>query len=489
MQHFIGHFPVILIAALLIPAAFGQDAQQKPAEENPILPQSEDYNKYWSESAFEKPAKLESTGRGAPYPPFPPNAVMGQYSKTIDHYSNNPDLPEWLAPYTSVRLRGKGTLRLYGFAREDWSMATRRFQEIQFPQWVLPQDSAYHSANSKDPITVDDNFNYDLFAKVTRLGAEYFHKPDGLLEGGRAWARVEVDFLNNQSDTSDPTNQPSRPLLRLRLAHLGIGKGDWDLVMGQDWDLFSPLIPTVMQGTQMAYAGNTGDRRPSAYVSYDHDFGEGIRIQVQNGISLANAIDIADYNSDGQRGNSDYGLPGYQTRLGIVVPTEVDKQPLMIGISAVMADTHEAVGQGKRQALTFPQRGIAGDLRLPLNEYMVFQGEAYTGYDLNEWRGGVGQGINLEEGKVIQAAGGWWEIVTRTCEYHRFAVGMGVDKANGGDVPLHGRTRNLVSWARNEFMPGSGIVFGCEYFLWSTQYNGYEPGKASLINLFSQLNF
>ena len=95
---------------------------------------------------------------------------MGQYSKTIDHYSNNPDLPEWLAPYTSVRLRGKGTLRLYGFAREDWSMATRRFQEIQFPQWVLPQDSAYHSANSKDPITVDDNFNYDLFAKVTRLG-------------------------------------------------------------------------------------------------------------------------------------------------------------------------------------------------------------------------------------------------------------------------------------------------------------------------------
>jgi hypothetical protein len=233
---------------------------------------------------------------------------MGQFSKTIDHYSNNPELPEWLSPYLSMRLRGKGTLRAYGFARGDWAMATRRFQDIQFPQWVLPNDPKFLVGPKLVPITTDNSFNYDLYAKTTRLGLEYFHQPSGLLEGGRAWARVETDFLNNQADTSNSANQTSRPLLRLRLAYVGIGKGDWDLVVGQDWDIFSPLLPIVEQGTQMAYAGNTGDRRPCAYVNYDHAFATGWRIQFQNGICLANGIDQADYNGDGQRGNSEYGV-------------------------------------------------------------------------------------------------------------------------------------------------------------------------------------
>ena len=54
--------------------------------------------------AWEKlrdPAPLSTV---APYPPLPPNAVMGQFAKTIDQYSNNPELPEWMAPYVSMRL-------------------------------------------------------------------------------------------------------------------------------------------------------------------------------------------------------------------------------------------------------------------------------------------------------------------------------------------------------------------------------------------------
>ena len=432
------------------------------------------------------PAPLSTV---APYPPLPPNAVMGQFAKTIDQYSNNPELPEWMAPYVSMRLRGKGTLRAYGFARGDWSMATRRFQDIQFPQWVLPKDPKYVTGPKLVPVTVDNSFNYDLYAKTTRLGLEYFHQPSGLLEGGRAWARVETDFLNNQGDTSNTSNQTSRPLLRLRLAYFGIGKGDWDFVIGQDWDIFSPLLPIVQQGTQMAYGGNTGDRRPCATINYDHAFAAGWRVQVQNGICLANGIDQADYNGDGQRGNSEYGLPGFQTRLGFVLPTDVDRQPAMFGVSAVMADDYTGTGVGYRQARTFPQRGIAADLRLPFNQWLTFQGEAYAGYNLNEFRAGIGQGINAVDGKVIQSSGGWGELVFRTCEYHRGSLGMGVDKADGSDVPEFGRTRNLAYWVRNELLLDPGIILGAEYYHWETQWKGYLPGTASLVNLFAQMNF
>jgi hypothetical protein len=455
------------------------EALEPVADHSHILPDLE-----WEK--MHDPAPIAKV---APYPPLPPNAVMGQFSKTIDHYSSNPEVPEWLSPYLSMRLRGKGTLRAYGFARGDWSMASRRFQDIQFPQWVLPNDPKFLVGPKLVPVTTDNGFNYDLYAKTTRLGLEYFHQPSGLLEGGRTWARVETDFLNNQSDTSNSANQTSRPLLRLRLAYIGIGKGDWDLVVGQDWDIFSPLLPIVEQGTQMAYAGNTGDRRPCAYVNYDHAFGNGWRIQFQNGICLANGIDQADYNGDGQRGNSEYGLPGYQTRLGFVIPTDVEHQPVMFGVSGVMADDYVGTGVGLRQARTFPQRGIAADLRLPFTDRLTFQGEAYAGYNLNEFRAGIGQGINAIEGKVIQSAGGWGELVLRTCEFHRGSLGMGLDKADGSDVPEFGRTRNLVYWARSEFLLDPSVILGAEYYYWGTQWKGYNPGTASLVNLFAQMNF
>ena len=429
------------------------------------------------------PAKLSV------YPPLPPNAVMGQFSKSIDHYSNNPEPPDWLAPYLSVRLRGKGTLRAYGFVRGDYAMATQRFQDLQFPQWVLPNDSRYVIGPNKIPITTDDGFNYNTFAKITRLGLEYFHQPSGLIEGGRVWGRIEADFLNNQTDTTLPFNQPSRPYLRLRLAYLGIGYGDWDFVMGQDWDIFSPLLPIVQAGTQMAYAGNTGDRRPCAYLNYDHDFGEGNRIQFQNGIALANAIDQADLNFDGQRGNEAYGLPGFESRLGFVLPTAVEKQPLMFGVSGVMADDYSGTGIGKSGARTFPQRALAGDIRFPINERITIQAECYAGYNLNEWRGGVGQGINPIEGKVIRAMGGWTEVVAQSCDYHRCSLGMGVDKANGSDVSEFGRTRNMIYWARNELLLDPSMILGCEYFYWSTMYKGLNSGNANLIQFFAQLNF
>ncbi|MBM4096789.1 MAG: hypothetical protein FJ261_08440 [Planctomycetes bacterium] len=425
-----------------------------------------------------------------PFPPLPPNAVMGYFPIKLDDGATEKHPPEWLSPYLSVRMRGKGTLRAYGFIRGDYAMATERFDDIQIPQWVLPIDPNYKVGPNKVPITTDDGFNYNLYPRLTRLGLEYYHPEFEAWDMPmHVWGRIETDFLVRSTEAS-PINPPSRELMRLRLAYAAFQRGDWSFVIGQDWDLFSPLLPVVQAGTQMAYAGNLGDRRPCAYISYDHDFGEGVRIQFQNGICLANAIDQSDQGGTGIRDNEDYGLPGYQARLGFVLPSDRHEvQPVMFGVGGIIADDDAGAPVGRSGARIFPIRGISADLRFPINHWLTFQGEAWTGYNLNDFRGGIGQGVNTVTGKTIQATGGWGEFVGQAVKWHRFSLGAGLDKPMGDEVPDGGRTRNLVYWASSQLVLDPGVVLGLEYYYWMTQWKGFNGGTASLIQLYLQANF
>jgi hypothetical protein len=240
----------------------------------------------------------------------------------------------------------------------------------------------------------------------------------------------------------------------------------------------------------MAYAGNLGDRRPCAYVAYDHDFGDGFRLQFQNGICLANAIDQSDQGGTGIRDNEDYGLPGYQTRLGFIIPSQANElQPLIFGVGGVMADDDAGAAIGKSGARIYPIRGISADLRFPINQWLSFQGEAWTGYNLNDFRGGIGQGVNPVQGKTIHASGGWGELVGQPIKWNRFSLGAGLDKPIGDEVPDGGRTRNLAYWVSSQLVLDPGVVIGLEYYYWMTQWKTFDPGTASLIQLYLQANF
>lgn len=431
-----------------------------------------------------------SIAKPAPFPPLPPNAIMGQFPIKLEDGASQQHPPDWLAPYLSVRMRGKGTLRAYGFIRGDYAMASQRFDDIQIPQWVLPVDPNFKVGPNKVPIDTDNDFNYNMYPRLTRLGLEYFHPEfDAWGIPMHVWGRIETDFLVRSTEVS-PLNPPSRELMRLRLAYAAFQRADWSFVIGQDWDIFSPLLPVVQAGTQMAYAGNLGDRRPCAYVGYDHDFGDGFRIQIQNGICLANAIDQSDQGGTGIRDNEDYGLPGYQTRLGFIIPSQANElQPLIFGVGGVMADDDAGAAIGKSGARIYPIRGISADLRFPINEWLSFQGEAWTGYNLNDFRGGIGQGINPIQGKTIQASGGWGELVGQPTKWNRFSLGTGLDKPMGDEVPDGGRTRNLVYWASSQLVLDPGVVIGLEYYYWMTQWKSFNPGTASLIQLYLQANF
>ncbi|WP_437203914.1 hypothetical protein [Planctomicrobium sp. SH664] len=424
---------------------------------------------------------LSSLEPPVPFAWYPPAAGMGGFPpvpKIIEHGNS---LHEAIEQNLTVRLRSGGILRPYGYARGDLDFASHLFNNIQSPFFVLPGDSSYLLPGATQPVDPNQT-NYSLYARLTRVGLEYYSLPVKSLDGALASARTEIDFL-----TSTPANPESRPLLRLRLAYGQLTYGDWTFLVGQDWDLASPLIPSINDNTLQWNNGNTGDRRPQVKALWDHDFGDGYRLQVQNGLALLNAINSLDQDRDGIRDNEYSGVPGYEGRIGFVAPSWVEGKRMLGGFWGVWG----------LQKTSTPVNGLNSwetwaygtDLQVPLTSWLTFRSEFFHGANLDDFRGGIAQGINPVTGQTISTTGGWLELVTQPVPWYQTSFGYSVDDPRNADVPQGGRTLNHSLYMGNRLLLGRGIIVGVDMQRWATEWRGLETGKAFLFKTFAQIAY
>jgi hypothetical protein len=203
----------------------------------------------------DKPTVSTNVEPPAPLGWYPPGATMGGLPPEPPRGVTPQSLHDLILENETVHLRSGGILRLYGFGRVDLDFATHLYNDIQNPQFVLPEDPKFKTGPSAVPIR-PDQLNYSLYPRLTRVGAEYYGLPIPNLGGAVGLARVEIDFL-----TSNPGGPESRDLLRLRLAYAQVNCGEWTLLAGQDWDIISPLNPSINDNTLQWNNGNMGDRR------------------------------------------------------------------------------------------------------------------------------------------------------------------------------------------------------------------------------------
>jgi hypothetical protein len=413
-----------------------------------------------------------------PLPLFPPGYNMGFYPPHPGETPAAPTLKDLVDSKTTVSLRQAGLLQPYGFIRGDLDFATARFNDLQFPFYVLPRDARFNP-NSPHP---NDTFNYSLYPRLSRLGLEYFGPKIDSFYDAVPTARLEIDFLTN-----NPGGSESRQLLRLRLAYVATTIDDFTLLVGQDWDIVSPLLPTINMNTNQWNNGDLGDRRPQVKLLYDHDFDAGRRLQVQSGIALANAINSIDADENEIRDNEAWGIPGLEGRIGVIWPTVWENQPIMAGIWAFQARQRTlAPTIGKR---IFQSYGYGIDLRFPICEVLTFQAEAWQGANLDDFRGGIAQGINYVTGQSIASRGGFAELVYRPVRWYQQAVGYSLDDPTNSDVPASGRTFNRSFYASSRFPVGKGLLFSMEAQHWLTEWKSFNAGDAVLLKFFTQYNF
>lgn len=357
------------------------------------------------------------------------------------------------------------SIGFYGFIRFDAIFDDSRSDAIQTPTFI--RSEAPGTSNQ-------DAFNFH--PRLTRFGFNYQGPRLGGDRGAKLGGKIEVDFQNG--------GRESRQVMRMRHAFMTL---DWEqtrLLVGQTWDIISPLYPTVNNDTMMWNAGNLGDRRPQVRGRIARALASGDKLTFEAGIGLSGAIDRQDLDSNGVRDGDDGLLQNLQARLAYA--RGGSDQRWTIGLS----------GHFGREQTQVP---IAGENRFDSSSLSLdfagrwgrfgLKGEAWIGSNLDDFRGGIGQGVNVMTGREIDAAGGWLEAGLEVTQVHSIYLGFTTDDPSDADLPAGGRSKNEVWYLVQRFRLARSFLVGIDYLNWRTEFQGLPAGEDNRFNLYLVYNF
>ena len=380
--------------------------------------------------------------------------------------------------FAAQEARPEVEIKPYGFLRLDLIYNDSKTNNSQTTMWVSSEDGV--------KVAVDDE-EFVLHPRLTRLG---LHVKGGKVDRSDISGNLEIDFITT------PNFSESRQAIRLRHAFLKVLRGEFYLLAGQTWDIISPIFPSVNQDTLMWNAGNTGDRRPQLRAGYEHPLGPG-KLSIMGGLGLTGAIDSKDKDLDknGVRDGEDSGLPNLQARIGYTRPGFVPRENMVVGIWGHLAK--EEIGEVSARIAgenSFTSNSIGGDIILPIISLshegsLTMRGEIWSGKNLSDFRGGIGQGVNTNTGEEIKSIGGWLEFLIKVNTELQVEVGYTVDNPEDENLGIGDKAENTTWYIGGNFKPGGGLLLGIEYINWKTGYKDAPEGTDNRVNLIAQYNF
>ena len=380
--------------------------------------------------------------------------------------------------FAAQEARPEVEIKPYGFLRLDLIYNDSKTNNSQTTMWVSSEDGV--------KVAVDDE-EFVLHPRLTRLG---LHVKGGKVDRSDISGNLEIDFITT------PNFSESRQAIRLRHAFLKVLRGEFYLLAGQTWDIISPIFPSVNQDTLMWNAGNTGDRRPQLRAGYEHPLGPG-KLSIMGGLGLTGAIDSKDKDLDknGVRDGEDSGLPNLQARIGYTRPGFVPRENMVVGIWGHLAK--EEIGEVSARIAgenSFTSNSIGGDIILPIISLshegsLTMRGEIWSGKNLSDFRGGIGQGVNTNTGEEIKSSCGWLEFLIKVNTELQVEVGYTVDNPEDENLGIGDKAENTTWYIGGNFKPGGGLLLGIEYINWKTGYKDTPEGTDNRVNLIAQYNF
>ena len=356
-------------------------------------------------------------------------------------------------------------LRVYGFVRHDVIVDDSRLDSAQSPLFVL-----------SEPGGAGNRHHFTMHPRLTRLGIDLFGPQLAPAGNARVGGRIELDFQNG--------GRESRAIPRFRHAYLTLAWRQATLLVGQSSDVISPLIPSVNNDTLMWAAGNLGDRRGQVRATFQSS-GPRLQVSLAGSLGLTGAVDQLDLDENGVRDGEASGVPNLQGRVGLAYP--VGTRRFSVGAWAHRGEMETTTAIGGRT--DFPSHAVGADAELPLGRRFVARGEAWTGRNLSDIRGGIGQAINRTTGRGIESHGGWAEIGGDVTARYSLFAGVTADIPDADDVPPGGRTRNGAWYLVNRVNAGRPLVVGADYLRWRTEYAGLPAGTDNRVNAYVIFNF
>jgi hypothetical protein len=331
-------------------------------------------------------------------------------------------------------------------------------------------------SSDKDKTSHNDN-NFSMTGRQTQVGL-YILAPETY-----AWVakgRIEIDFYG------DGTQHENKADPLLRQAYVELTRGKFGIIAGQTNDLISPLAPSTLNYTVGWAAGNIGYRRPQLRLTYTHPINEKNKLIGAFAIARTTGTINEDLDIDSKTDGEDVGYPTVQGRIAYATKLFAGKDSVF-GISGHYGK--EEIDWGLINPALHQKRmkswSLNSDFEVPLTSRLSFKGEGFVGENLDDYFGGILQGINSDKTKkeftsIIKSMGGWAQL---TYQYNKwkYNVGAGIDDPRNKQLSTGMRSRNTFYFGNFYYNLIPPVNLCLEYSHWETDYINKHDGKNNRI--------
>ncbi len=348
----------------------------------------------------------------------------------------------------------------YGYIKADASYDNSRVNNGNYVAWVDSEGS-----NSDD-----DEFN--LTANQTRLGLKISGPQSGDMNASGV---VEVDFYGGNKDGA--SGNKSHMFMRHAYMKLDWPKERFNIIAGQTWDTISPLNPGTLNYSVAWWAGNIGYRRPQIRLTKSYALSSDVDLKLEG--ALARNIGT----NSGPKGNASFytaesgqssGQPMYQGRVSLAFPV-VSYKPTTVGLSGHWGkEKFDTVPSGQQDK--FDTWSINLDVTQPVNEWLSVKGELFKGKNLNQFLGGIGQGINMTTHDEISTKGGWIAASINPSNKWRYNTGFSMEDVDRDDLSDGGKSLNSSIFGNAIYSINKNTEVGLEISRWRTDYKNSADG-------------
>jgi hypothetical protein len=362
-------------------------------------------------------------------------------------------------------------VELYGRLKLDAVFDTSRMDTGNYGKWVRPDRGN------------NDHTQFDMTANESRLGLRVFGpKGEDIQTGGR----VEIDFYGGGAENK------SNPMIRHAYLTIDWPQDKFSILAGQTSDVISPLYPDTLNYTVGWWVGNIGYRRPQVRLTKSYMLDKDTELKLEGALARTMGrtnlgIPSADQADTGENA----GMPSIQGRVSMTFPS-LGYKPTTVGFSGHYGKEKYDTGGTSSTPATgsdkFDSWSLNLDVLQPVNQWLSFKGEMFTGENLDAYLGGIGQGVrNIGTtsspiyDKEIASSGGWVEASLGPWGKWSFNVGVSADDADNDD--LEGMSGDKREYNRSIFGNvlydvDKNAQIGFELSQWHTEYQGADDADS-----------
>lgn len=380
----------------------------------------------------------------------------------------------------------KSTAKKYAWTKGDFTIT---------PYGYLWGNMVYETSRTFSPgrsyaawvISGDQQGNDRVFmidGKNTRLGIDIGGPKLSMFNCAKTGGKIEIDF---QGDFSNTINRGG---VLLRHAYVEAKNSEYRLLLGQTWDVVSPLNPNTCMYSVYWWMGNIGYRRPQLRYERYVPFSNTTLLTLQGSL---NANILSDFNGHADIRREPGGWPTIEGRSALTLGQRGKGcQPVVVGLSGHIGE----VGFDRYAGAALVDDDVRRrtwslnlDLVVPLTDRFGLRGELFCGETLGTYLGGIGQSINPVTLEPIRTQGGWAELYYHwTCRLHSH-VAYGLDDPFDQDIAAGGRTYNQFYFANIMYDVTKKFRLGFEVGQLKTVYNGPAAGNATRFELMARYGF